>query len=480
MNSPHTRLAPPYFARNRFSVWSLLCGVTVGLFGGALPSHADLRTVPGINEAQFNLATSIHRVCPTLAANTSRTSAEENLFITCNRMIQTSNALQGVQPAANALDLTEDELAAALDELTHEETVARASKGRDTAQLQHANIASRLGSLRASGARSPSSVSLRMDDRWLVADSQPATKLRGGAAGDGAYSRWSVFVNGGVGFGDKDPTAREDGFDYDDLGATVGADFAVNPNTFLGAAVGYSENELDFKGSADEAQQNSLSGSLYGTLVAGTWYFDLIGTFGEDDYDTTRDTSLLAETLNEEEAAALQGTLPSRIFGTTTGSHRGLSVGMGRNIETGPTLWSPYARYSYYKAEVDAYSEAGDSGVELTLADQEVESNELILGIDVTRTVSSNVGVFSPQLRVEYHRQFEYDSIAYPARYKWDNTHDWWTAPSDEADRQYLVIGAGVSLVSASGFQTFAYYETARGMSHFSTNVLIIGARKEL
>lgn len=470
--------APPY-VNNQLSVWSPRC-VAFGMLGAAFTAHADLKTVPNINEAQLNLATSIHRVCPTLAADTSRTSQEENLFVTCNRMIQTSNALQGVEPAGNALNLSEDELVAALDELTHEETVARASKGRDTAQLQHANIASRLGSLRAGGARSPGSVSLRMDERWLVADSQPVTPLRGGAAGDEDYSRWSVFVNGGVGFGDKGTTAREDGFDYNDLGATVGADFAVNPNTFVGAAVGYSETELDFQGSADEAQQDSVSGSLYATLFAGTWYFDLIGTYGEDDYDTTRDTSLLAETLNEEEAAALQGTLPSRIFGATTGSHNGLSVGMGRNIETGATLWSPYARYSYYKAEVDAYNEAGDSGVELTLADQEVESSELILGIDVTRSVSSNVGVLSPQLRVEYHRQFEYDSIAYPARYKWDNTHDWWTAPSDEADRQYLVLGAGVSLVSAGGFQTFAYYETARGMSHFSTNVLILGVRKEL
>lgn len=454
--------------------------IIAGALGVALPVHADLRTISGINEAQLNIATSIHRVCPSLAANTSRTAPEENLFVTCNRMIQTSNALQSVQPATNALNLTENELIVALDELTHEESVARASKGRDTAQLQHANIVARLGSLRAGGVGSSGSVSLRKNDPWLAADTDPATILRGGAAGDNGNSRWSVFVNGGIGFGDKGATTREDGFDYDDLGATVGADLALDANSFVGAAVGYSETEIDFDGSADEAQQGSASVSLYGTRFTGTWYFDVIGIYGEDDYDTTRDVSLLAETLNDEEAAALRGALPSRIYGSTAGTHSGVSLGLGRNIETGPTVWTPYARYSYYKADVDAYSEAGDSGVELTLADQEVKSRELILGMDVTRSISSNVGVLSPQLRIEYHRQFEYNSIAYPARYKWDNTHDWWNAPSDEADRQYLVLGAGVSLVSAGGLQTFAYYETARGMSHFSTNVLVLGARKEL
>lgn len=446
----------------------------------ALPAYGDLRTIESLNEAQRNLAGTVHTICPQLAANTTRTAQEENLFIACNRMIHTSNELQGAGPIDNSLGLTENQLVTAMDELTHEETVARVTKGRDTAELQHSNIATRLGSLRTGGTRGTGAVSLHIGDRWLTAESDPAAALRGGATGDEDSSRLSIFISGGAGFGDKSATSREDGFTYDDLGATLGADYALDARTFVGAAAGYSRTEADFENTADEAQTDSASVSLYGTHFMGTWFFDIIATYGEDDYDTTRDTSLLAETLNAQESAVLQGSLPSRISSTTSGSHTGFSVGVGRNVEAGPIVWSPYALYSYYSAEVDAYSEEGDSGIELTLPKQEIKSSQGILGIDVTRSISSKVGIISPQLRLEYHRQFDYDSVAYPARYKWDNTQAWWTAPSDEADHQYIVLGAGVSLVARGGMQTFAYYENVQGLHHYSANVLILGWRMEL
>lgn len=456
----------------RFAVAALFCA--------ALPAHGDLRTVDGLNEAQRNLAGAVHTICPQLLADTTRTAQEENLFITCNRMIHTSNELQGTGAADNSLGLSENQLVTAMDELTHEETVARVTKGRDTAQLQNSNIAARLGTLRATGTRGPGAVSLHFGDQWLTAENDSATEMRGGAAGDDGNSRFSVFISGGAGFGDKSATSREDGFSYDDLGATVGADYALDAGTFIGAAAGYNRTEADFDASADDAKTDSTSVSLFGTRFAGTWYFDIIATFGEDDYETTRDTSLLAETLNAEESANLQGELPARINSSTSGTHTGVSVGVGRNVEAGATVWSPYARYSYYSADVDAYSEEGDSGIELTLPEQEIESSQVVLGIDVTHSISSNVGIFSPQLRLEYHRQFDYDSVAYPARYKWDNTQEWWNAPSDEADHQYMVIGAGVSLVSRGGMQTFAYYESAQGLNNYSANVLVLGWRMEL
>src|SRR5690606_3912309 len=73
---------------------------------------------------------------------------------------------------------------------------------------------------------------------------------RGGAAGDAAspYTRLNFFASALHGDNKRDQTRLEAGYDSSIRGLTLGADYRVQDNLFVGVAAGWTQSDLEFSG----------------------------------------------------------------------------------------------------------------------------------------------------------------------------------------------------------------------------------------
>ena len=199
----------------------------------------------GQTELQEVTGDAVQTVCGGFVSNGDAvTPDEKDLFDICGEMVHTARVLAGEEPGVpgrtnKSLDLTADELAAALQEIANEETIAPSSLLTETSFGQFGNLFARLTGLRSGvGGLSVSGLNLNLDGRRVQADALMPGR-RGGAAGDESaanWGRWGAFINGDLGFGEVDATAREDGMEFDGGGVTAGLDYRINDNAVVGAA----------------------------------------------------------------------------------------------------------------------------------------------------------------------------------------------------------------------------------------------------
>ncbi len=440
-------------------------------------ASAALRDTKGLNAVEYDLATTVQTICPGLATNTAKTAEQQNLSVACTAMVRTANMIQNTGNTDGSLNITEEQLRTGLGELAHEEVLAHGAVARDAGQVQVTNVANRLSALK-SGAKPGIALNDGGYDVGLnLADATPSSRMLGGGAGDRPQLSW--YVNGGVNFGDKHATSREDGFEYQAGGLTAGADLPIGPNAVVGLAVGYNKLNADIGDATDKASSHGNSLSLYGTLLFAGWSADAILSANRSQYTTTRDLATISWAVNNQQAASLSSMLPSQIEGHANGRQSSAGLGVTRDFVVENYTWSPYFNFSWADTNIESYNESGYSGLELAIGKQSVESVESVMGFDFNKSVSSDAGVLVPQLRFEYHHEFNDSRQNVKASYLYDTTHTVWKAPSDRADRNYFLAGAGISVVSAGGYQSFLYYETAQDLRNMKTYLVLVGVRGE-
>ncbi|VAW83999.1 hypothetical protein MNBD_GAMMA16-201 [hydrothermal vent metagenome] len=459
-------------------------GVTVALFACfIIPStaFADLIDIPGMNEAQASAAAMTQNICPRMAAiQPSLTASQTTLFETCRALVQTSNEQQGSGNTAFSLGYDEAQLRNVLQDIAHEEVGVNGTVATDVLDNQFANVASRLSALH-SGARQSgmSGLAFNIGNEQLSGQTlyNELSNITGGSAGDenSRLNGWSFYLNGSFNFGEKEASTRENGFDFDTLGVTAGGDYQLNDTLILGGALGYSQTDSDLVDNGGKAESDGYSLSFYGThFIKNNLYFDAIVSYGNTGYDTSRTIAFASNTLNDD-----------TLRGDTDGSHTAINLGLGKNHVFRETAWelSSYGRLAYSHVEIDGYSEssATNSALELAVGEQSIESITTTLGLQTSKAISTEFGILTPHLQVEYHHEFKDDSRNLSARYVNDPFGDtFFVVPTDDADRNYFTVGGGLSAVLISAIQLFAYYETTVGLSDIENNLVVVGVRGEL
>lgn len=440
----------------------------------------DLTQVNGMNEAERNTATMIQALCPQMVLLNNQTplvGGQAQLLVECRALVQTSNAQQGSGLTNNDLGYDEPELREALSQIAHQEVAIESSTATETIDGQFDTISTRMSALRRGAiGGGPGGLSLNMDGQHMLAN-----VMTGGAAGDGA-SGWSLYLNGNYNFGDKETTSRESGFDYDNYGVTFGADRRLSAATIFGAAVGYAttESEVVDNGGTFEDENQSLSAYATHTYANGI-YIDAIVTYGMVDYDTLRKVRL------PDPSNPVAGVLTDDdIKGSTEGEQTAFSLGIGKDFHSASNNldYGVYGRAQAYRSRIDGYSETSStgSGLELEVKEQVINSAEMTLGAQISRSLSRSYGVLVPQARVEYFHEFENDSRGITARYIHDpfnNGAYLFSVPTDNPDRDFFTVGLGVSAVLQSGTQMFAFYETTAGLDDMTNHSVIFGVRGE-
>jgi len=444
--------------------------VTISVTGA--PLLTELEPIAQ-NPTQAAVGAAIDVVCPALndlaASNPNQplSPGQLQLLDRCNALIE----------SADLGDISD--VQTGLQDIAGEEALAQGATGVQVLNTQIKNIGSRIAALRA-GARGISAQGLVFNvEGKALPNGVFSSGLRGsGASADEensadsallADSKLGIFITGRLNFGDHDQTENEEGFDFDTLGVTIGADYRFTNNLVIGGAVGYSDSEVEFNFDGGDLQSDSITYSVYGTYYSDKFYMDVLAGGGGADFDSRR-IMVFADNRGGVDTIAL---------GSTDGDQSLLSVSLGYNFEKNGWLFSPYLSYDSLDAEIDPYSETEGQGWELEFDKQDIKSRVVAGGFRFAYTNSTSFGVIVPHLRLAYQKELEDETRQLSVRFVNDPTGTTFVFSSDPPDDDFYRIGAGLSIVAQNGFSGFVDYEAITGMENITSSTLTVGLRFE-
>ena len=360
----------------------------------------------------------------------------------------------------------------AIRQITPKQAPAQGTASVEISQRQFDNITARMNALR-SGATGVSVTGLNVDYQGVAIPiklvSQAYAKQSGGSAGEentALFGKLGFFLNGNMSFGDKSESSNELGFDFDTKGVTAGLDYRFTDQFVVGGALGYVSNETDFDASRGDMAVKGYTLALYSTYYHNqASYFDAIVSYGWNEFDASRQVSFL--------------TFDEKASGDTEGTEISVSLGGGYDFNRNGFAFGPYGRINYVSADVDGYTENTSTGLELVYDDQSVDSMTTLLGGQLSYAISTSRGVFTPQLRFEWAHEFKDDSRFIKARFLYDPTETSFRLSTDDPDRDYFNLGAGVSATFGAGKSGYIYYEALLGQEDVKQHSLAMGFRLE-
>jgi outer membrane autotransporter protein len=306
--------------------------------------------------------------------------------------------------------------------------------------------------------------------------SDPATSLA-------ALGRLGVFLNGSYSWGDVDATDREAGFDFDAWGFSAGVDYRLTPSLVLGAAFGYTATSADYTQNGGKVDVDDFAGSLYGTYyVTDKFYVDGILSFGYDTYSLSRRIVYSIPTVPP-------GTGVTNVNQTAQSDPDGYYFAVGvagsYDFNWGALTVGPIARLNYLNTKVNGYTEtisgtAPGFGLGLDVQSQTIESLTSGVGLQATYAINTPIGVLLPQVAFEWQYEFLDNARPIKAHFINDPTPSSQTTISwdtDNPDRNFFNIGAGVTMTFARGIAAYVYYETILGLDRVSEQRVAGGVR---
>jgi len=426
----------------------------------------DIAGIPGLSANQREMATWFDTNCDRLIGSNPTDANQQDLA--------------GVCANVRSVNTTDDQVRDALDAINAEEIATAATTTLRLLGDQHGNLQRRINGLRsgASGIDLAGlSVSVGGQQISGAALEEMLHGLTWGAVGgESDFGRWGFFVDGKIDFGDRDANDANNGYDFDSTLITVGADYRVRDNFFLGGAFGYANADVDFADGGG-LDFDSYRGSLYSTFFAAdSYYLDGLITYGTTDYDSDRRIRY----------ADAGGTIDRTATGSTDGTMFTIGFGTGFDFNRGPFTFGPNLGAYYYDVDVDAYTESGAGGLNLNIGDQNAKSLTVNAGGHASWVINTKWGVLIPNARFDWVHEFEDSVEEVSIRFAADpfindptNPSSPITVRSEQPDENYFVWSVGASAQFVRGFSGFVTYQATEGFNDLKLNEVSFGMRYE-
>jgi len=299
---------------------------------------------------------------------------------------------------------------------------------------------------------------------YSAGDSNDATFSLGGLAG---------FISGDYENVDKKTTGFTPGFNSDKFAGTVGLDYSFD-KFVLGVAFNYSRTDGDFEANGGGFKTDSYGGYVYGSFTPiDNLYFDAVAGYAKKDLSSDRRVSFT----NAGNAVTAQGTS----LGSTDANEYKASLSGGYDFTYQNFTYGPRAGINYVRNSTDAFSESGNTGLELAFDKQTFTSITSSVGVHGSAAFSVGFGVLVPQVSADYIHEFGdgqktlqahfvQDLAASPTQISFQN---------DSPDRDYFGLGFGVVAVLPHGISPFVNYRALVGDSIKTTQTVSAGVRFE-
>ncbi len=399
------------------------------------------------------------------------------LDVMCRALQTSSTPLTALQTEllARCVDIVKasgSDVITALRSLAPDEAAAQGRMGNSFAQQQLGNIGARLAALR-SGATGLglSGLSFNIKGRFvpgsvfaqaLEADARNATPVDLPQIAP----KWSGFVSGTVGGGDKTHTASEEGFNFHTRGLTAGADYRYSSATVLGGALGYARSDVDLDANGGGLDASGISLSLYGTYYSTqNFYLDAVLNYAANDYRQTRNITYFQKTARSD----------------TQGKLLALSVGGGYEFTARSGASAEVSlRLHRIASTIDGYTETGANELNLTLRDQYIQVFSSSLGTRGSWPLSLKWGVLIPQIDLSWEHELNDGAHQIKGNFVNDQFATTFAFKTDNPDRNYFQLGLGASAVIPGGKTAFLQYQTTLGRAQYRDFNVALGARVEL
>lgn len=310
-------------------------------------------------------------------------------------------------------------------------------------------------------------------DAELV-DQQLARALRGeparggAASGDpGDESAWSLFVSGAASFGERQATRREAGFDFDSLGLTFGVDYGFD-HFVVGAAAGYMDTTSDIDADGGELDADGYTFSGYGSFSLADFYLDAVASWGRYSFDSSRNIDL---------PGTFQGQSRTVARGAPDSEQLAAALAFGYDVAWSAVGIDFFARWTYVDLTIDGYRETGGGPFRLILDEQDLESLQADVGAELTYTSRFTWGTLQPSVSAAYQHEFNDDTRLVRGRFAADMTETGFAVATEDPDRDFLRLGAGLALDLDAGPGFFVHYETDLSRDDLEVDILSGGLR---
>jgi outer membrane lipase/esterase len=168
-----------------------------------------------------------------------------------------------------------------------------------------------------------------------------------------AANPWSFYMLGNGADSNRQSTVASNGFNLDSVGGTIGTEYRINNNAFVGGAFDYSNPKARSFNNAGTTEANSYQVGAYGAWTNANFFAQGLATFGWQNYRNVRPGVVYTITSNPDGTSFVAAGKIGYLFGTPD------------KIQAGPIGSLLYAR-----AKVNGYTESGDPVLTLNVGQQ--------------------------------------------------------------------------------------------------------------
>jgi outer membrane lipase/esterase len=172
-----------------------------------------------------------------------------------------------------------------------------------------------------------------------------------------AYNPWSFYMLANGAVSDREATVASRGFNLDSVGGTIGTEYRINANSFVGAAFDYSNPKARLFNNQGTTEANAYQIGAYGEWANANFFLQGLGTVGWQNYRNVRPGVVDTITSNPDGTSVVAAGKVGYLFGTPD------------KIQAGPIGSLLYAR-----ARVDGFTESGDPVLTLNVGSQTAET----------------------------------------------------------------------------------------------------------
>ncbi len=167
---------------------------------------------------------------------------------------------------------------------------------------------------------------------------------------------WSFYMLGNGAYSDRQATVASNGYNLDSVGGTIGTEYRINNNAFVGAAFDYSNPKARFFNNAGSTEANAYQFGAYGAWTNAHFFAQGLATFGWENYRNSR----------------------PGVVDTITSNPDGMSFvaagKVGYLFDVGKSQVGPIGSLIYARARVNGYTENGDPVLALNVGQQTAEA----------------------------------------------------------------------------------------------------------
>jgi outer membrane autotransporter protein len=287
------------------------------------------------------------------------------------------------------------------------------------------------------------------------------------AAPAAPQSRWGLYLDPAIIFGDQRSSRDQTGFNFTIAGFNAGADYRVRDNLLVGLATGYSHTSTDFRGSGGSVDANTWPLTVYAAYLPETFY-----VYGSLGYALN-----LFNLGRRLEFSDLNRTAKS----STTGNQFNAYGEAGYDLKVKRLVVTPMLSLAYSKLWVDGFNESGAGALNLNLSSQNAQSLQTGLGAKVAAPMKRGSATVVPQVYAAYQHEYSNGSRTLNARLSQQGAPCVYQTDSftGQPHRNFAVVGANVSILTQKNLKVQLDYNAEVGRGNYTAHYVSAGLRYE-